>query len=175
MPKYPIYFDHSVLGFKEHTGIDLDKSYELAADYIIKPSNENVASSTTLQDDNDFQFAVVAGSYEVEMTLFMDGANGGDFKFEITGFDSGIGGLALGLRAGATTQPEIIGQEYNSLAGLSPLTIGTLGGTQTALYLKLVGISTVSDTAKLRWAQGSSHATPTRVLLRSALSYRKIA
>ena len=149
--------------------------------FIRKPSNESVTSSITLQDDNDFAFAVAANSvYTLESFIIyngvIDGGTGaGALKMQFTG---PAGAAMTWANYGANTSGGVT--NYNvvaeSLTAGAPRAVPTNAGTSMTCQPKgtLVTAGT-SGTLQFRWAQGSSNATATVVQANSWMKLTKIA
>lgn len=132
-----------------------------------KAGSESVTSSTTFQDDDDLTFTVEANStYEVTGVLSYDGDAAGGLKLALVGPT----GYAVNIMLTSSTVLSMY--ETGDTANF-----GTSGAT-IHLPMDLQGLLRTSSTAgtfKVRWAQSSSSATPTRLLTDSYLTLRKVA
>jgi hypothetical protein len=135
--------------------------------YVLKSATESVTSSTTLQDDNDFSFALTPGIWRIEVYLHCTGAaaGAGDIKtaWTNTGTMTNLARTLLGAGIGQTS---VTAQNvrYQGLTGLS--TNAQFGLTaQTAVVKEelLIDVSS-SGTLTLQWAQQTSSGTATSVL-----------
>lgn len=141
---------------------------------VRKTANESVTSSTTLQDDDELFVSVAANfTYEVSCMLKYDGATTGDFKIQwnvpaSATFDYSI----LRLQTGASDATAVAldyGQENVDMV------MGAIGSgtTATAMILGTLIVAGTAGTFGLKWAQGTSSATATRILTRSMLVARR--
>lgn len=142
---------------------------------IVKSTDEDVASSTVEQDDDELFFPVAANSvYAFEMEIHYTNAAGSapDFKMHIQGPTASVGGFhALGLTTtdGAN---HTVGGVSSAPAGI---TFGA-GILKRIIFIThgLVTIDSTSGNVRLRWCQNSSNATPTRVEAGSILRWRLV-
>ena len=134
----------------------------LSPTIIVKASNESVTSSTTLQNDDDFVFAV--GANEV-------------WVVEITGRCSipDAAGMKIGLAApsGTTFTFESYASELDSAAGAVVTTqegtansfnVNSGQGSPTRSFLTLrflVRVSTSAGNVQFQWAQNASSVSAT--------------
>jgi hypothetical protein len=137
-----------------------------------KTADESLNTNTTLQDDDELFFAAAANEiWVVDYVLFVDGATGGDIKVAV---DAPAGAtIRAGVTANAAATATNIESTSTSVAGGSAVgyTAGTLGsGTGTTVRLSAsVAMSSTAGDIKLRWAQGTSSGTNSRVLTGSYL------
>lgn len=142
---------------------------------VVKASDESVTSSTALQDDNDFQFAVTANA-----------------KYTFDAFVSYTGGTADSSDLKCTFSfPSGLTMKYGILYFITPGGALTLSITriqtdtntvQTSAvnekYFLLRGIVLVSSTAgtlTFRWAQNTSNGTATTIKANSWFSLQRVA
>lgn len=141
---------------------------------ITKTADEDVASSTTLQDDNELKFTTVSnGLYEFELFFWMANPGAGsapDIKFSV-GEDNTFRGYAMRLagNSGTGTSELIAGsvqsnQAFTAQTGTTPFAVWCRGS--------FVG---GGGTFKLQWAQNASNVNPTRVYAGSTLKYKRTA
>jgi hypothetical protein len=146
--------------------------------YVSKTLDENVASSTALQDDDALLAAVKASAvYEVAAMI----------KYRCS-----LGEITIGWAgpAAATLDWCSVGAGPGVLANAGDHTINTVGSIgdtaghggavdiNTSAFLRITGLLIVGATAgtlNFRWAQRGSHATNTTVKAGSWLSLRRIA
>lgn len=149
-------------------------------DVVAKTTTENLASSTTLQNDDELFSSVEANAtYDVELWLLHSSDSGadGDIKVGWTGPSGasmtwGVQGSneAATSSTAATSinlQTRTIGETANFGGG---------GSTGTSAYIR--GRLTTAGTAgtlRLQWAQRSSSATATQVRAGSILRLRRTA
>ena len=142
---------------------------------VVKPSDESVTSSTTLQNDNDLVVAVSANaSYLFYCYLDYEGGTGGssDLKFEwvvpsgATLRFSLIGTDASNATLIATTKSDTTAYTLRS-AGAATLQAATMVGTLVT--------SSSSGNLQLEWAQNTSSGTATKVHAQSFLSLWQVS
>jgi hypothetical protein len=140
---------------------------------VVKPTDESVTSSTTLQADNDLVLPVDAnGTYRLDMYLDYEAASGGDLKMGFT-FPAGLlmryhlvgtdnsGNPYTGSTNIQTSNPIVNGAGAAVLRGASFR--GTVVTTGTAGNLTLT------------WAQNASNATSTIVHQYSHMMLTRLA
>jgi hypothetical protein len=130
---------------------------------VYKPTDQTVASSTTLVNDTALSFPVAASEV---------------WQFEIDIYSTFDGGAASGVKA-AFTVPAGCTLQWVAVSGTAPqtvsgtsLTLATGGGSVTAYMSKLIGqvINGVTPgTVQLQWAQNTSDGTATAVKAGSSL------
>lgn len=145
-----------------------------------KTADESVTSSTTLQDDDELFFAAAANEiWLVEFVLFVDGATAGDIKVAVeapTGSTIRAGVQGLISTAGTTSgSMETASTTYSGTAAVG-YTVGTAGsGTGTTVSLRgQVVVGSTAGNILLRWAQGTSSGTASKVLTGSYLVGHRI-
>lgn len=156
----------------------LDKAPSSAPTTVAKPSNETLASSTTLQDDDDLTFEIGANeTWLVEYRLFYSSPTAADLKMDISG-PSGVAGSygIVALDTAATgTSGDVTVPSDNSLA-----TDQVLGGAGfdvrlTAIVLATIRNGATAGSVTLRWAQNVSDADSTIVYKDASLVAHKVA
>lgn len=139
---------------------------------ITKSTDESVASSNVLQDDDELSFATVAGAvYEFEAVLVYGSPAGGgtpDFKTAF-GEDSTSRGVWWSLFWST-------GDLANATQQLVNLTLSAGGGTATGdrSYFAKGHFVGGGGTFKLQWAQNSANANATILRAGSVLRYRRV-
>lgn len=139
---------------------------------IRKAATESVTSSTTFQDDDELLFAVAASEgWGFLAVLFVDGAEAGDIDltFEGPAGSSGTWGGA-GPTSGTTADSNTSSRYSASALGASKI----YGTRTSATPMAILAGGSVANGAtpgslKLRWTQGASNGTATRVLAGSIL------
>jgi hypothetical protein len=139
---------------------------------VTKASDESVASSTTLQNDDELFFTAVSGGlYDIELYLIYAspaGAGTPDFKVAL-GEDATTRGVAqfvsLSAADGANTNVFGMNQTGNTTAGTAA------ANRAIKLWGWYVGNG---GTFRLLWAQGTSDVSPTILRAGSLLRYRRI-
>lgn len=147
--------------------------------FAVKPTDESVTSSTTLQNDDHLLGAIpAAGTYLFDLYAMVSGGNAaGDIKFGFT-FPTGtlhfMGlGLDVSLASGTTGT-----METNSKQGAaSGTTIIGYGISTTPTWIQLHGIliATAAGTLQTQWAQVASSPTASKVLAGSHLVLKPVA
>lgn len=137
---------------------------------IRKPANETVTSSTTLQDDDHFAFAVAANSvYTLESYIIYTGAADplGGLKMQFTGpAGSVMTWTNFGVNHGSASPITLV--TYNvvaeALTAGAPRAVGTNGAVVMTCQPKgTVITSGTSGTLQFRWAQQASDVTATLI------------
>jgi hypothetical protein len=143
---------------------------------IVTASDERVNDSVTLQDDNDFVFAVAAGkTYLVDLYLLLNGNATADYKGAWTlpaGATIAWGVEAYGGSSGIVTYWAPVEPNQGSQQALNSGTIEWNGSSNTPIGTHLVGIITVAGTAgnaQFQWAQRVQTVTDTKILAGSML------
>ena len=142
---------------------------------VIKPSDETVTSSTTLQNDNDLSAPVAANaSYIFEIYLDFEGGTQGssDLKLQLIG-PSGTA-IRYQIICGDTSgNPYVAGGQTQ----LTTPAAGTNGaGTFMALSMKgTVVTGSSAGTFQLQWAQHTSSGTGTIVHVGSSLMLTRVS
>ncbi len=126
---------------------------------VIKPTDENVTSSTTLQDDDDFQVSVLANTpYYFEMLLLVSSTGTADFKHA---FALSTGSFTRSWRSyvGLGTTTAVI--QSSQIADMTTAVVHAGAGGETIVD-RVIGYFYVSANAtlKLQWAQNSSDGSP---------------
>lgn len=139
---------------------------------VIKASDESVAGTTTVQNDDELFFATVNGAgYEFEFFLWYANPGGGttpDLK-AVLGEDGTNRGYAMWNGVSAADAVGVLAIRTNQLDTISA---GT-NTTNRALWIKGVYFAG-GGTFRLLWAQVTSNVNPTIVRAGSLLRYRRI-
>lgn len=171
-----VIYDTGALAFKRYNGSTWVYFYP-GRTYISKAANESVTSSTTLQNDDHFAFAVAASAfYTLEGYVMYDGGAGGavgdlkcDFtvpsgaSFTWTNFGTNTGGLT---QYNAATQAATVARAMPTNGGTASISFQLKG------YLNTAG---TSGTLQFRWAQNTSSATAVVVYASSWMVLTRIA
>lgn len=139
---------------------------------VYKTANEDVSSSTVVQNDDHLLFATSAGVlYEVEIDLAYSSPVGGatpDLKLDL-----GEDATARGVFHGVGFSTADAAQDVNALANQSATM--TFGTAATIRGARIRGHHAGNGgTFRVRWAQNTSGGNATRVLAGSRLRYRVI-
>lgn len=142
---------------------------------IIKASDEAVTSSTTLQNDNDFAFTLVAGAtYQFWGAIFYDGEfNNGNLKATWT-LPAGTS-ITWAMNGPATGGAAAYASDGVTSGNITVGTYGTGGSKTTASIKGLLVTTTTAGTAQFQWAQSVSRPTATTVYARSWINLRRVA
>jgi len=148
-------------------------------DIVIKPANETVTSSTTLQNDDDLFVSVEANAqYDVFLTVFHDSeATSGDIKFSWTGPSGATMNWGVHTPTLTTTSSTTV-PDTNMQVRLINEVVETGGADNTGTTMFASGSLTTSSTAgtlQLQWAQQTSNATASTVRAGSKLHVRRVA
>lgn len=125
---------------------------------IVKASDETVISSTTLQNDDDFQIAGAANTaYLFEGVLLFDTGAVPDFKF---GFLLPAGATVDGISVNDTGS----GTTTNYFTEAASQSIVNNSGSANALFVSaIVNTAGTAGTVGIQWAQQNSDASNTTV------------
>jgi hypothetical protein len=145
--------------------------------YIRKSSNESVSSSSSLQNDNDFNITLEANTtYEIMVALSVSGSNTGNLRLSwskgsgVTIYNRiKVGPYQAGGDSG-NTNVNMISDEYNNDAGY------TTDGTNNSSIIEMFVVSTgsSSNTLVMRWAQITSDSTATTITSNSYMKITKL-
>jgi hypothetical protein len=142
---------------------------------IRKPADESVASSTTLQNDDDLQLTLASnGVYQVYIVMILTGGAGAANSKVAFTFPSGcqiylgknyydVGGVNKPMRWNTSTSP----------SGSNDIIVGAVGEL-VPIHGVVINGST-AGTLILQWAQNTSNATATVMKANSTLWAAKIA
>ena len=144
-----------------------------------KAANQDVISSTVLQDDNDlFFYAMPNEAWLLDFAIFATGATAGDLKLSIDAPSGATGAWGVIAAQSATTGVEMASFTHAVLAfgDANAANVGVITATANLIVLK----GTVANGANpgrigLRWAQAASNAVGTRLHLGSHLVAKRIA
>jgi hypothetical protein len=144
---------------------------------VLKQIDESVTSSTTLQDDNEFDFTLERnGVYEIEAVLYVTSSSTTpDFKclWVLGGGSSWKIGNMSSIRAGIGQGTGSTSSQGSDDINMSALGMGTYPTTafeygvqsatwSTAIIEKhIVHVSNITGTCKLQWAQNTSNGSAT--------------
>ncbi|MFI9558881.1 hypothetical protein [Nonomuraea endophytica] len=149
---------------------DINRYFQQRA-HVIKAADESITSSTTLQNDDHLFLTVSANTdYWVEAMIRYDGPTGGDLKI---GWSVPTGATlewtSNGLATAATSTADDLWRRRRTAT--TDEIVGAVGAGTDLLAMPegLLRVGANAGTLRLRWAQGTSSATATRVFLRSLL------
>jgi len=148
--------------------------------FVRKTANEDVTSSTAMQNDNELLFTIPqAGTYAVDLVLIGSSAanSAGDIKF---GFTFPTGSLTMrwigpdpATTGGAVAQAKFHGATDAS----SPSTAIDFGLTTTSQTIIGRGllVATAAGTLTLQWAQFASNANASSLATNSYMTVKQVA
>lgn len=145
-------------------------SHEL---YIVKSTGETVNNSTTLQDDDELFFPVLANEiWDLEGVITYDTGTAPDFKWALSIPGSGTAiGVSLGLQLGAAGT----GTVKIEPATETGVAVGGLAVNQPVLFRLLVTVGNADGNVIFQWAQNTLTAANTIVRAGSYLIARKVS
>ncbi len=147
--------------------------------YIKKQATESIASSTALQNDNDFVYNFVEpGTYEVSVSLAVAGAPAADIKIDwvaSAGATQVTTRRCYGPAVGTTTPADT----NLRLTNHSLTTVVTYGTTETTVGYggieeKFLISTAATGTLQMRWAQNASSATATVIASNSYMTIERL-
>jgi hypothetical protein len=156
-------------------------TYFVQQQVVIKIVDESVTSSTTLQDDNELQFAVDANTrYSVEFFLIYNTLAAADLKAQYT-VPSGasLTWVSDGIASGTTVTVDTVSRTAQFIGSTPPAHGGVeVSGAPVdmiAFHKGLLTIGATAGTLKLQWAQQASSATATYIRANSTLILTRIS
>lgn len=148
---------------------------------IKKAANESVTSSTTLQNDDDFSFDVLADrTYLVHLSAIVTGATAGDVKFAwaLTGGAALLGGRHVQGPQLATTDVTATSMRssgaHAETTSVSYGVDGSAGSTIVEEFLVETTTLGTDGTVTLQWAQQASSGTGTTMNANSWLTITEV-
>lgn len=157
---------------------DVVNRYFVQQHSVIKPSDETVTSSATLQNDDHLFVPLLANSqYFIEFMLIYDTINTADLQVRFTGpVGCSMDWTHGGLGTSAASSVGSISRNYRNISN-----IGTIGGPAAALGTVCVApgegrvVTTgTAGTLNLQWAQNASIATGTTIKAKSVLIAQRL-
>jgi hypothetical protein len=145
--------------------------------FALKTSDESVASSTTLQNDDQLVLSVAANAkYRMIGYIVYDGAAdpAGGLKLQFTGPSGAtMPWTNFGANISGASQYNVVVEQ---LAAASPRSVPTNNGVLMSCAPKgLLVVSSTAGSLQLKWAQNSSSATATVVKANSWLELVRVA
>lgn len=146
--------------------------------FVYKTADESVNLSTTLQNDNHLAYAVVAGSYVIDMRLMATSAANaaGDLSIGFTFPTATFYGMAYGADSALAS-----GSVQDGQWGANTLTTGVVFqnfGLSTAMlgiHFHGLLICTAAGTLQLQWAQQASNANNSTLKAGSYMTVKQVA
>ena len=136
-----------------------------------KAANESVASSTTLQNDDNLKFSVAANDiWTFELFLIVSGDAAGDIKIAFTAPT----GATINWGAIGQTIADAFSDAVVSGSGTTA-SFGVGAASRTILIRGTVVVSTTAGTIQLQWAQDTSSVTATVVATGSHITAHQIS
>jgi len=138
----------------------------LSEDVTIKTADESITEDTTLSNDSDLQFDVIAGfTYLIEGIIFVTSSAAPDFKYDM------VFGSASPSRKAAGNFAAAANSAATSLGADAVVTM-----TQTQNFLRIAAYAdiTASGTWAFRWAQNTSSVSATVVKKDSYIRWIRI-
>lgn len=141
---------------------------------VRKTADENVSSSTTLQDDDHLKFAVAADEeWAFELFLIVEGNETADIKI---GFAGPSGSTLVWGGHGLIPAAGNLSAGLENYAGSGSHGFGILSGTKSAIIIRgTIHNGVNADDLQLQWAQNASDAGATTVYENSHLVAHRIA
>lgn len=144
-----------------------------------KTTDEIVNNSTTLQDDNELIFPLLANEvWWVHGKMFVSGNISGDFKFAVTGpAGATCEMIATGPPVGGAAPPVTRQQLLGFQALGTSVTAGAIGAAERALieFEGAVFVSATAGNLTVQWAQNAVNANDTTVRKGSVILARRLA
>lgn len=139
-----------------------------------KTVQEDLASSTTLQNDDQLFVTVAAGAaYRVSGILIYRAQTGGDIKIGWTAPGAAVFNYtANGLDNAATLYTGDQSAAFNLAA--API-FGGVGASDTPILVEGLLVTSSGGTFQLQWAQGTSNVGATSMMTGSFLDLRRMA
>lgn len=143
---------------------------------VVKTADESVTSSTTLQNDDQLKYPLLANlTYVFNLLAFYEGSTTGDIKFAFT-VPTGATLEWASLRAGGSLASASFGTTTEDVLGSGTVAFGGANGAGTRLPFQARGIVVMGSTAgdlQFQWAQTTSDAVATTVFARSFLQVQR--
>lgn len=149
-------------------------TYPIQQSHIVKPSDESVTSSITLQNDDHLVLPVLANTiYFVQGMLIYTGDSAGDMGFRWSAPSGSVfnwASDALGSSAASLTS-----QVSRTAQGVTnqPTFGAVTGGTAVAPFKGLLTVGSSGGNLRATWAQGTSNATATTMKAGSYIMARR--
>lgn len=137
--------------------------YLIQQQHVVKPSNESIASSTTLQNDDHLALPMSASTiYFIQGMFIISGAEAADMKFQWA-VPSGAVFNWVSDTLGSTITGSATGQiSRTSQGNTSQPAFGLVASTQTVVPFKgLIVVGSTGGVLRAMWSQNSSSGTAT--------------
>jgi len=156
-------------------------TYFVQQQVVMKIVDESVTSSTTLQDDNELQFAVDANTrYTIEFFLIYNTLAAADLKAQYTvPAGASLTWVSDGIASGTTVTVDTVSRTAQFIGSTPPAHGGVEVPAATpvdmiAFHKGLLTIGATAGTLKLQWAQQVSSATATYIRANSTMILTRI-
>ena len=173
------WFDLNYMILKYYDGAVWIPVYGTGDKYVLKTSDEGLASTTTVQTDNELFINNLESNSIYEIKLFMSayGPTAADIKVNWL-----LGGSATGKTLRHCIGPAASSTsnlDTNAMCGIRGITAQNPYGLETSIFANIQEdflIQTTSSTGsiELRWAQNTSNATRITVTTDSYITYKRI-
>lgn len=174
-----VWFDMNFMILKYYDGANWTPFFGTGQMLVKKSSDEGIASTTTLQDDNDLFVANLESNsiYSIKTFIAAYGTTAADIKiaWSLGGSAALYGGRhALGPAASSTNN-----LDTNMVSGIRSIGASNPYGIEPSIFSSIQEnfmIQTTGSTGsiQLRWAQNASSATRTTVTDASYIIYHRI-
>lgn len=161
-------------------GVGTSNSWDVT---LIKPTTESRNTNTTLTDDTDLKFTVLAGQiYAFEATIFLTCSASGvaaKFRYHLSQTCQQLRVMSEFINAFASAggggSPNGSIYDTNQTDGTTNV-VGATGGNFSRVDLKgyVKGHATLNSVFSFQWAQNASSGTNLNVEFGSVLSYKKV-
>ena len=149
----------------------IHSGFTLPLQVVRKVTTETVASSTTLQNDDELTFSVAANTkYLMVGTVLLFGASANDIKFDLSLPAAASANITYMGPNSATADVTVSNTTFRSVGNGTAVTIGCDGANQFLCWIIAdITIGANAGSALLQWAQASSGATASEVRAGSSL------
>lgn len=143
------------------TAFDLN-TYPIQQQHIVKPSDESIVSSTTLQNDDHLVLPMSANTiYFIQGMFIITGNTSGDMLFQWSVPSGAVLNWASdtisSISTSLTDQVSRTGQTAGSLPAFGTIT----GGTAVVPFKGILNMGSTGGVMRARWAQNTSNGTAT--------------
>lgn len=140
--------------------------------WVIKSETESVTSSITVQDDAELRLTLAAGgTYRVDLDLGVTGPTAGDIR---AAWNDPPGmtchrRIMQGMGSGLTTADDQLVRFNSNMTLTSELGTGLIAGHTPYREVLFVTVGVTDADLRFRWAQVTSNAAASNVLVGSAM------
>ena len=149
--------------------------YLVQSSHVIKPADESVTSSVTLQNDDHLFLQVEANTnYWLMCLLLYAGNTAGDLQPTFSGPSGAtFTWLSDALGSGITTTSDIVSRSMQNISG-NPAFGAVTGSDAVAIPKGLLQVGSSGGTFRFRWAQSVSSGTATILREGSMMMIRRL-